>query len=493
MARVMVFNGKDWEPLDWDVPATAGDVTLRLNHSTMIALEVPAKYNRFQFKSHPRMYKNMTNLAVEDDHGRLFAGIVKESPLGDRLNVVAHGHSVLSKDFPWHGKKGSWAGADGIRVFREVWTHIINNGNIPRLELTGSTTGGSKVGKPASAAWLRLTEQITKAEIFVKRKDNRADYWERQLNNRTRDVFRVGGRKHAGEISVATDAPGVSDAGTYKGVIETDNDGRVVAVHFWEWVGVGGGRWVRGTGANLLTEARRWRATAASLETAKNQYPTYVQRAADLTAERDEKYPEGAAEPYDLTWWDARDLSSNLEEVRELGNFDWHDDARWDGDTLIPQIRVLHGKRAVRTDIHLEFGVNVIGVDELVPGDSATNITVLGAGEGSGTITAERRLDHARLVPVYQTVSDKDFRTQQLADKAADKERDKARKALDPLFQTLQVIDHALAPIASFSLGDRVPVVGELADGTDYAGVVRVTSIQYDLAGDTISVEVEHE
>lgn len=493
MARVMVFNGLDWAPLDWDVPATAGNISHELNHSTMITLDVPAAYNAHLFEGHPRLYKDMAHVAVEDDTGRVFAGIVKNSPLSDGLSVTAHGHSVLSKEFPWHGSKGAWSGVDGITVFRSVWDHIIGHAQIPRLEIVGATSGGSKVGKDASPAWQNLTAQIEAAKVFVNRRENRVSYWERELSKRTRDVYRVSGQKRVGEISVASSAPGSSDIGTYKAVIETDADDRVVAVHFWEWEGVGGGSWLRFSGPNTLEEARRWRRTEHSLQNAQALYPTYVQRVQDLEAQREELYASGAPEPYELTWWDARDLSSNLEEIRELGNFDWHDTARWDGEDLIPQIRVLSGSRAVREDLHLEFGVNVHDAPELVPGDSASHIAVLGAGEGSGTIRAERRLDHPRLVPVFRTVSDKDFRTQQLADKAADKERDKARKALEPFFSALTVTDHPLAPISNFALGDRVPVVGELVDGSDYEGIVRVTSIQQDLGGSTIAVEVEHE
>lgn len=489
MVRVMLFNGRDWEPLDWDVPTNSGDVTHELNHSTMITLEIPPEYNRHEYLDVPRAYKDMAHVVVEDDDGGVYAGVVKDSPVSSTVQITAHGHSVLSKDFPWHGKKGSWEGTDGITVFRSVWAHIIENGGIPRFEVVGASRGGSPVGQRASSTWRQLTDLIEKAEVFVNRRENRVDYWERQLNNRAAEMFRASGRSKVGEVVTMSEPPGTSDAATYKAVIEENEDKRVVAVHFWEWVGVGGGHWVtRGT-QSIIEAARRWRTTVASLGRAKDLYPTYAQRAEDLKEQRDEL--EGAApEPYELTWWDARDLSANLEEIRELGNFDWHDTARWDGDDLIPGIMILADDRAVREDIHLELGVNVHDIDEQDPGDAATHITVLGEGEGDATIRAERRLDHPRMVPVYRTVSDKDYRTQQLADKAADKERDEARKALGATFSALRVVDHPLAPISSFRLGDRIRLVGELRDGAEIDVVVTVTSIQRDLGGNTIHVEV---
>lgn len=489
MAQVMLFNGADWEPLDWEIPATAGEVSYELNHSTMITLTVPAEYNQHQHHGFPWAYKNMAHVAVVDDAGYVYAGIIKASPTASQVSITAHGHSVLSKDFPWHGAKGSWEGKDGISVFRQVWEHIITNGQIQRLEIVGATRGGSAVGKAASPAWARLTAQIEAAEVFVNRKENRVDYWERMLNNRARDVYRLGGHRKIGELVEKSGPPGTSDIATYKAVIEMD-DSTLKAVHFWDWAGVGGGSWTRMTGPNLLDTAREWRRTKASLDRASNLYPTYVQRAEDLRTQRAELYASGAPEPYELTWWDARDLSSNLEEIRELGNFDWHDTARWDGDDLIPGIMILAEHRAVREDIHLELGVNVHDIDEMVPGDAATHITVLGEGEGDATIRAERTLDHPRLVPVYRTVSDKDYRTQQLAEKAADVEREKARKALGTSFSSLTVTDHPLAPISDFRLGDRIRLVGTLRDGTELDVIVTVTSIQRDLGGNTISVEV---
>ena len=44
MARVMIFNGKDWTPLDWDAPATSVTIDRALNAPTLIELEFPAEY-----------------------------------------------------------------------------------------------------------------------------------------------------------------------------------------------------------------------------------------------------------------------------------------------------------------------------------------------------------------------------------------------------------------------------------------------------------------
>lgn len=493
MARIMLFNGKDWEPLDWDVRAQDGTLSWGLNRSAMIELTIPVQYNRHKYKKFPRIYKNMTHVVVEDDNGLLLAGIAKDTPESLVLDVVAHGHSVLSKDYPWRSSEKSWIDADGVKVFREVWQHIIKTAEIPRLELRGATSGGSRVGEPASPAYERMTQQIEAAEKFVTKRDNRVETWERQLERRAKEMFAASGRKSVGEVVLATDPPETKDAGTHKAVIEQDRDqnNKIVAVHFWNWTGVGAGHWAARGKKEIIDAAKKWVATNGSLGRAKELYPTYVTRAEELTKQRDELYGYGEPEPYEVNWWEARDLSSNLEEIRELGDFDWYDSARWVDGEIRPGITILSKDRAIREDIHLELGVNVeIDVD-VIPGDSASHIAVLGQGEGDSTLRSERRIDHDRLVPVYKTVSDKDLRTKQLVDKAADKERKKAQKAIDESVAEFTIWDHPLAPLSSFVPGDRVRVVGTLASGSDFSTVIKISEIKRDLGGKVLGVSVE--
>jgi len=489
----MIFNGKDWEPLDWDAPATEVKIDRALNAPTIIELELPAGYNANKHKGYPWAYRDMAHVVVEDDKGAAYAGIIKESPLSTGLSIAAYGHSCYAEDMPWKGSAQKWTNMDSVTGFRRVLNHIISSNDIPRLQLRGATSGGAKVGKAADPGYKALTARIKQAQAFVNRRENKVSYWERLQRTYARKMFKASGRTAVGEVVLMNKKPTAADAGTNKAVIEYEGNSEynIVAVSFWNWTGVGAGNWARRGTSAILDQARKWVSAERSKERAKDTYPTYEIRVKDLTAERDEKYPDGEAEPYEINWWQNRNLMDTLNELADLGGFEWYDTGRWVGDEFYPGIEIMTKDRAIRQDVHLELGINIHEAPDLIPQQVATHVTALGSGEGSSTLRAERSMSHTRLVPVHRTISSKDYRTKQLVNRAADAEMSKSRKALTPQLEGLTITDHPLAPISSFQLGDRIPVVGTLSDGSDLDAVVRVTAIEQDLAGNTLSVEVE--
>lgn len=493
MARVMLFNGKDWEPLDWDALAESVTVDRTLNAPTIIEIEFPPGYNANKHKGFPFAYRDMTHVVVEDDKGGTYAGVVKESPLTDKASIAAYGHSIYSENTPWKSDARRWTDMDTIYAFRHIWQRIIRDNDIPRLELRGATRGNVRVGKPEDSGWRKLTDRIKQAQQFVNRRDNQASYFERLQRTYARKMFNASGRTAVGEVVLKNGKVDLKDAATNKAVIEYEGQSEynIQAVSFWNWTGVGAGNWARRGTPEILDWARKWIDAERSKKRREELYPTYEQRAKDLTEERDEKYPDGAAEPYEVNWWENRNLMDTLEELADLGGFDWYDTGRWVGDEFYPGIEVMVDDRPVRQDVHLELGINIHELPDIVPQEVATHVTALGSGEGSSTLRAERRMSHNRLVPVHRTVSSKDYRTQQLTDRAADAEMNRSRRALTPQLEGLTITDHPMAPISSFQLGDRIPVVGTLADGSDLDAVVRVISIEQDLAGNALSVEVE--
>jgi hypothetical protein len=493
MARVMVFNGADWEPIDWDAPADSVVIDRALNGSTIIELEFPASYNAHLFKGYPYLFRGMAHVVVEDDDGYAYGGIIRESPLTDGLSVAAYGHSSYADNTPWQGPRTQWEGLDGVVAFRRVWEHIIDANDIPRMELRGATSGGMDIGTPAHPGWLDLTRRIAQAQQFVDRREERVAYWERLQRKYARQMFEASGRTAVGEVVLKNGRVELEDAGTNKAVIEYEGNSEynIQAVSFWNWTGVGAGHWARRGTSEILDRARMWINAERSKERAADDYPTYEIRADDLREERDEKYPDGEADPYELNWWENRDLSDTLNEIAELGGFSWYDTGRWVGDQYHPGIEIVVGERPIRDDIHLELGVNIHEAPDINPQEVATHVTALGSGEGASTLRAQRRLYHDRLVPTHRTVSSKDYRTQQLVNQAADAEMSRSRKALTPQLEGLMITDHPMAPISSFRLGDRIRVVGRQADGSDMDALVRVTSIEQDLAGETLSVGVE--
>lgn len=493
MARVMIFNGKDWTPLDWDAPATSVTIDRALNAPTLIELEFPAEYMANMHDGFPWVYRDMTHVVVEDDLGNVYGGVVKESPLSGDSAIAAYGHSIYAESAPWRGSRQLWTNLDAVVGFRRVWQHIIDQNNIPRMQLRGSTRGGAQVGKPQDPGHRRLSDRIKQAERFLDKRENKVSHWEKRQRTFARRMFNASGRSAVGEVVTKNSKVELTDAGTNKAVIEYEGESKynIQAVSFWNWTGVGAGHWVRRGSASILKHARDWIAAEGSRERASKEYPTYEIRAKELREQLEEEYPDGAAEPYEISWWQNRDLSDTLNELADLGGFDWYDTGRWVGDDYYPGIEIVTSQRPVRDDIHLELGINIHEAPDLNPQEVATHVTALGAGEGSATLRAERRMSHSRLIPVHRTVSNKDYRTRQLVERAADAEMDRSRKALTPQLEGLVITDHPLARINSFRLGDRFSVVGTLDNGMELDATVRVVSIEQDLAGNALSVEVE--
>lgn len=495
--RVIAVDARGGGVLDWEVPATQVSLTRSLNTSAMIDVTVPASYHaRKDAAGDPVLLKYGTILVVEEDNGRLTPALMSSDSLADDFQAGALGLSTLSKDEPWTRSPQQWIGYDALRAWRFIWNRVIERSGVPRLHVAGDETAGVDVGKAASATWQRVQDQIAQAQVFLDRRDNRVDYWERVLVNRALDLAKAGGRKSVGEVSTSTDWAQASDARTNGMHIQTGESGGTVRVSYWAWEGVGTGAWFHRTTAAALTAGDRYLAAQGSRDRAKELYPTYEQRKNDLEAWLEEHYPDAGPEPYELNAWSSRDLSSNLEEIRDLGGFDWWETATWDDqDRLVPEIRAVRKAGTVRSGLLFELGVNIHSHPELSRGDIATHITAMGAGEGESTLMADRAWSHRRLVRKSRTVSESSHGTQQLVDRAADRELAKAKAALEYQFTSLVVTDSPGAPIDQIGLGDLIDIRGELSDGSDLEQRVRVMEITrtWDGGNPGTSIEIEVE
>lgn len=494
--RVIALDARGGEVLDWEVPATRVSLTRALNTSAMVSVTVPAWFHaRKDAAGDPVLLKYGTVLVVEEDNGRLTPALMTGDSLAEDFQADGLGLSVLSKDAPWTSAPKQWMGEDALTVWRSIWSRIITQSGIPRLRVSGDETAGAKVGRAASAMWRTVQSRIEQAQVFVDQRDNRVDYWARVLTRRAESLAKAGGRKAVGEVTTGSGAPPVADGRT-NGVYIRNDDATLTAVYFWKWTGVGSGTWERLETAAVKDAARDWLAAKASLDRAESLYPTYAQRIEDLTAWLQEHYPDDGPDPYELSWWATRDLSANLEEVRDIGGFDWFETAAWDEqDRLVPEIRVERTAGSIRDDLLFELGVNIHSHPELSRGDVVTHVTAMGAGEGESTLTADRAWSHRRLVRRHRTVSESSHGTQQLVDRAADRELAQAKAAMGYRFTSLVVTDSASAPIDRLGLGDLIDIRGTLSDGSDLDQRVRVMEITRTWdggnPGSNIEIEVE--
>src|SRR5699024_1335895 len=152
------------------------------------------------------------------------------------------------------GSRQQWIELDSITAFRRVLNHIVSANDIPRLELRGAKSGGTRVGEGADPGYTDLTNRIKQAQAFVNRRENKVSYWQRLQRTYYRNMFNAGGRTAVGEVVLMSKRPELTDVGTNKAVIEYARNPvyNTLVVNFGSWTGAGAVHWAgRGTPSTI--------------------------------------------------------------------------------------------------------------------------------------------------------------------------------------------------------------------------------------------------
>jgi hypothetical protein len=489
--RVILVNPRSGEGLDWQAPFKTVSRSRALSAPASVSVTLPAVYNQnVDEQGHPWVLEFGTIVAVEESNGELVSGLVDSAPLHEDLSVDAGGLSMLAKDTPWDADPVSWIGKDALAAWREIWEHVIARSGVKNFRLTGDTRCGVTVGKGPSAEYDRVQADIARLQPEVDRADRSIRVHTRNQNAAAQRMYRAAGnRKVIGEISTATEAPGGSPGGYNDAVITYDNDDPFTALAAW-FYRTSDFSWVRYGDTATVAAASDWLWQAEQLRRWEAIRKPNADTISNLESWLSEHEPEGEPEPYELNAWSTRDLAATLDELREIGGFDYVEHTRWVGDELEFIIEVRNQIGIPKPDLRFELGVNVHAQPELVRGDVRTEVHAHGAGEGQSTLMADRVLDHPRLVRSVVSVDDKDWNTQQQVRKGADKALTDAKKALDYTLNGLVVHDHDAAPLSSFSIGDTITVRGRHSDGVRREFTVRIQDIARDGDEDKVSLEV---
>jgi hypothetical protein len=201
-------------------------------------------------------------------------------------------------------------------------------------------------------------------------------------------------------------------------------------------------------------------------------------------------YDDTQEGPYRLAWWQTNDLGKVIDDLAEMTPFDWEEHHWWDG----PQIR--HGIRRGypsigerRTDARFEVGSNVRVVPEVkrAGGRYASNVLVLGAGEGRDRIAGDVAMNTGRPRRVA-VVEEKGLTSN--ADAITRARKESAERQGQLTVATLELTDHPNARIGHVKLGNEYPLVGN-AGWVELDQWVRVVGITISPAkSDTIVVDV---
>ena len=179
-------------------------------------------------------------------------------------------------------------------------------------------------------------------------------------------------------------------------------------------------------------------------------------------------------QPYQLAWWEAPDLGSELSQIATQTPLDMVERHSWTGPTTVKHELIVSYPRAGRRRSDLVFTPdNSRAAVELErDGDTfANNALVVGKGEGAKSIIGRSGIRDGRLRRVAVYV-DKLTSTKARADALALRERNV--RQLSSVVSSITVQDHPNAPLGSWALGDDIYVETEMPHVGEYRGWHRV-------------------
>jgi hypothetical protein len=197
------------------------------------------------------------------------------------------------------------------------------------------------------------------------------------------------------------------------------------------------------------------------------------------------------AGPFTLNWWSTDDLARVINDLAADTPFQYMERNSWlnDGEEIRHRLQLGYPAIGVRRpNLRFEIGVNVTLPPPLDEGDYASEILMLGAGEGRKKVRAPRmtrKTDRLRRVKVV---------TDSTLDSSADAAR-AARPILDRMtaaysVDQLSIIDHEAAPLGSFNPGDEIRLIGD-AGWEDLNMWVRVSETEVDCETGDVTLRVE--
>ena len=197
------------------------------------------------------------------------------------------------------------------------------------------------------------------------------------------------------------------------------------------------------------------------------------------------------AEPYELNWWDAKNVGEEIDTLSGQTPFDYIERHRWNTErTDVEHFVDLGYPRLGVTRDNLLFNeeniLEVVPVQE--PEDTyASAVLVIGAGDGADTIRAFRSEPFADRVRKQVVVTDKSITSQQMADARATQELALRRGRMFEIGELTVDAYHTNAPIGSYSVGDDIQVQVEVSWlMVMHTAWYRITSIQNRPSSDRI-------
>lgn len=216
------------------------------------------------------------------------------------------------------------------------------------------------------------------------------------------------------------------------------------------------------------------------------------------TPEVENNFTTGAGEdvsfvsgPFRLAWWSTDDLGKVFNDLVSSTPFAYMERSTWDGEDLVHRLQLGYpaiGSR--KPELRFEIGVNVTASPSVDETEYASEILLLGAGDGSARIKSDRLTTPTDRLRRVHVATDKSLKSKTAANAAARPILTRFNPARS--IESLEVIDHDSARFGTFEAGDVIFVQGD-AGWADLALWVRIheLTVNCETGGMTLKVGPE--
>lgn len=181
--------------------------------------------------------------------------------------------------------------------------------------------------------------------------------------------------------------------------------------------------------------------------------------------------------PFRLNPIDAQDLAKTIDDLAEATPFDYLEHTAWDGQRIVHRLELGHptlGRRHTRMRFHTTENLAVLPTLGFDDDGYASEVLMIGAGEGRKAITAHVPATPARLRRVA-VLADKSLRSKAAATRRAREEL--AARTPHGEVTDLAVWDSPHARVDELGPGDTIHVAGTLLTGEVLNHWVRIIEI----------------
>lgn len=476
----------DGQWVDRDLPLQGARVIESLSSPADISGRLPLGYRMINAPSGKRALVEWGAAIVAEQEGRdpIFAIVDDLSTDGDWLLIGAGGFTSYPTGMPWVDAQLSSTKIDPLDVVRRIWVALQSKASGDLGVQVDAVKSNTYLGKPEGS-------QLTMAKTRLSVLKDELDYTETQakedailVQQHSDAALLAAGLPKGGLLIRAVSAP-AGEKRSKRNLWFKGNASGISEASKWD-----GKKWV------LLTNSQFDAAVEKFFQW--DDQKLVLKASKDVLAEAKKKHgdqksivsglSDQEAAPYTLSWWDTYDLGQVIGDLAAQTPFDYREHSEWAGDdALVHRLRIGYPEMGVRHEhLRLEIGVNVTAPPPLAESEYASEIIVLGAGEGRTMVRGSSSSNPGRLRRVG-VVERKDLSTSARAETVARAEVS-ARNA-EWSFDSLDLVDHPMCPYGSFEVGDYLYLTGD-AGWMDIAQWVRVLEIEIDCTTGAVGLKV---